>query len=113
MDGHTPYSEALGATMERAGISKRRLARHLRPDSPESMRRALHRYVNGQHEPEDSTKDEIEKALRDLGADTSELEALRQQSSLIEDLWARLQPGFRRLVMEEAAQVDFTARFGQ
>lgn len=109
MEGRSVYGDALGRAMERARISNRSLAKSLRPDGSESMRRMLRRYLSGEREPNEATRDEIEQALRDLGADTSELESQRRQSSMLEDLWSRLAPGMRRLLREEVARVDFSA----
>lgn len=112
MEGGGTYGAALREAMESANISSRRLARELRPDSSEAMRRQIRRYLRDERAPRATTRDEIEQALRDLGADTSKLESQRQQSSIVEDLWLRLAPGFRRLLVEEIACFSPFARRG-
>lgn len=55
-------------------VTVRGLARELRPDGAESMRRLLKRFLNGDRTPGPQVAGEIIEALREHGVDTGELE---------------------------------------
>jgi hypothetical protein len=115
VEGKGGYGAALERAMSGADVSARRLAGLLRPDSPESMRRLIRRYLKGERIPSQSTQEEIIEVLKDLGADTAELEAEGDDESLVRALMGRLsmvmQPTFERFVREELAELrPFTGR---
>lgn len=56
-------------------VTVRGLAKDLRPDGVESMRRLLRRFLNGDRTPGPQVEGEILAALRERGADTAELES--------------------------------------
>lgn len=64
------YAEWLQARMEDRGLSQRELGKLLRPDSPETARRAVRRYLRGMV-PTQRTREHISGVLgtKDLGPD--------------------------------------------
>lgn len=64
------YAEWLQARMNERGLTQRQLAKLLRPDSPETARRAVRRYLKGMV-PTERTRHVISTALgtHDLGPD--------------------------------------------
>lgn len=66
------YAEWLQARMQEKGLTQRQLAKLLRPDSPETARRAVRRYLKGMI-PTERTRQVISGALgtEDLGPDES------------------------------------------
>lgn len=64
------YAQWLQARMEEQGLTQRQLAKLLRPDSPETARRAVRRYLKGMV-PTERTRHHISGVLgtRDLGPD--------------------------------------------
>lgn len=69
-------------------VMVRALAKDLRPDGVESMRRLLRRFLSGERSPGPQVAGEIVVALKSRGADTSELESDEEEdlSDLYRDL---------------------------
>lgn len=66
------YAEWLQARMDEKGLTQRQLGKLLRPDSPETARRAVRRYLKGMI-PTERSRQSISDVLgtRDLGPDES------------------------------------------
>lgn len=64
------YAQWLQQRMEEKGLTQRQLAKLLRPDSPETARRAVRRYLRGMV-PTQRTREHISGVLgtKDLGPD--------------------------------------------
>ena len=73
----TGYSERLDRAMRSVNppLGVRTLARDMRPDGVESMRRLIRRFLNGERTPGPQVAGEIVAALKARRADTSELES--------------------------------------
>ena len=72
----SPYAAKLERAMNTVTppIGARTLAKNMRPDGIESMRRLIRRFLKGERTPGPQVAGEIIAALQALGADTGELE---------------------------------------
>lgn len=72
----SPYAARLERALKSTNppIGVRTLAKDLRPNGVESMRRLLRRFLNGDRTPGPQVAGEIVAALRARGVDTGELE---------------------------------------
>lgn len=57
------FSTNLLAAMQRKNVSRRELARRIRPDDPEQARSEVRRALRGVHEPQQRTVDKFADAL--------------------------------------------------
>lgn len=73
----SPYSAKLDRAMNSVTppVQVRTLAKDLRPDGVESMRRLIRRFLTGERTPGPQVAGEIVAALQVRGADTSSLES--------------------------------------
>lgn len=106
------YPKRLDDAMRSASppVTVRGLAKQLRPDGVESMRRLLRRFLKGERTPGPQVAAEIVTALGALGADTSGLdqdddEDSEQMYRDLMDLCSQLEQIGQRLVERTGRQV--------